>query len=75
MSPYLAESVRGHDVFIVQSTFAPADNFMELLLMIDAARRASAGECERGDPYFWLCPSGPQRQATGGHCRQDDLPI
>ena len=41
MCPFLAESVRGHEVFIVQSTFAPADNFMEMLLMIDAARRAS----------------------------------
>ncbi|HET9055049.1 MAG TPA: ribose-phosphate pyrophosphokinase-like domain-containing protein, partial [Cyclobacteriaceae bacterium] len=30
MSPFLAESVRGHDVFIIQSTFAPADNLMEL---------------------------------------------
>jgi ribose-phosphate pyrophosphokinase len=52
MSPYLAESVRGHDVFIVQSTFAPADNFMELLLMIDAARRASAENVNVVIPYF-----------------------
>ena len=42
MSPLIGESVRGHDVFIVQSTFAPADNFLELLLLIDAAKRASA---------------------------------
>ena len=34
--------VKASDVFIVQSTLPPADNFMELLLMIDAARRASA---------------------------------
>lgn len=52
MSPFLAESVRGHDVFIVQSTFAPADNFMELLLMIDAAKRASAENVNVIIPYF-----------------------
>ena len=40
MSPFIMESVRGHDVFIVQSTFAPSDNFMELLLMIDAAKKS-----------------------------------
>ena len=36
------ESIRGRDVFLVQSTFPNADNLMELLLMIDAAKRASA---------------------------------
>ena len=36
------ESIRGRDVFLVQSTFPNSDNFMELLLMIDAAKRASA---------------------------------
>lgn len=52
MSPYIGESVRGHDVFIIQSTFAPADNFMELLLMIDAAKRASALNVNVIIPYF-----------------------
>ncbi len=52
MSPFIGESVRGHDVFIIQSTFAPADNFMELLLMIDAARRASAENVNVVIPYF-----------------------
>lgn len=52
MSPFIGESVRGHDVFIVQSTFAPAENFMELLLMIDAARRASASNVNVIIPYF-----------------------
>ncbi len=52
MSPYISESVRGHDVFLVQSTFAPADNFMELMLMIDAARRASAENVNVIIPYF-----------------------
>lgn len=46
------ESVRGEDVFIIQSTFPPADNLMELLLMIDAARRASAGTISVVTPYF-----------------------
>ncbi|MCU0367405.1 MAG: ribose-phosphate pyrophosphokinase [Cyclobacteriaceae bacterium] len=52
MSPFIGESVRGHDVFIVQSTFAPAENFMELLLMIDAAKRASALNVNVIIPYF-----------------------
>lgn len=52
MSPYISESVRGHDIFLVQSTFAPSDNFMELLLMIDAARRASAQNVNVIIPYF-----------------------
>jgi ribose-phosphate pyrophosphokinase len=52
MSPYISESVRGHDVFLVQSTFAPADNFLELMLMIDAARRASAENVNVIIPYF-----------------------
>ncbi len=52
MSPYISESVRGHDVFLVQSTFAPADNFLELMLMIDAAKRASAENVNVIIPYF-----------------------
>ena len=41
-SPYFDETVRGCDVFIIQSTFAPTNNLFELLLLIDAAKRASA---------------------------------
>jgi ribose-phosphate pyrophosphokinase len=52
MSPFLSESVRGHDVFLVQSTFAPAENLLELMLMIDAARRASAQNVNVIIPYF-----------------------
>jgi ribose-phosphate pyrophosphokinase len=52
MSPFLAESVRGHDVFIIQSTFPPADNLMELLLMVDAAKRASSHNVNVIIPYF-----------------------
>lgn len=46
------ESIRGSVVFLVQSTYAPADNLMELLLMIDAARRASAGKIVAVLPYY-----------------------
>lgn len=52
MSPFFTESVRGCDVFIIQSTFPPADNFLELLLMIDAAKRASAKYVTVVVPYF-----------------------
>lgn len=46
------ESIRGDYVFLVQSTFAPAENLMELLLMIDAARRASAYKVIAVLPYY-----------------------
>ncbi len=46
------ENVRGSDLFIVQSTNSPADNLMELLMMIDAARRASAKRITAVIPYF-----------------------
>jgi len=52
MSPYFLESVRGCDVFLIQSTFPPSDNFMELLMMIDAAKRASATSVTVVVPYF-----------------------
>ncbi|MFO7756826.1 MAG: ribose-phosphate pyrophosphokinase [Bacteroidales bacterium] len=52
--PRIDESVRGCSVFIVQSTFPPADNLMELLLMIDAAKRASAYKVIAVIPYFGL---------------------
>lgn len=50
--PSYDESIRGCTVFIVQSTFPPSDNLMELLLMIDAARRASAYKVIAVIPYF-----------------------
>lgn len=46
------ESIRGRDVFLVQSTFPNSDNLMELLLMIDAAKRASARHIIAVIPYF-----------------------
>lgn len=46
------ESIRGRDVFLVQSTFPSSDNLMELLLMVDAAKRASARSICAVVPYF-----------------------
>ena len=56
------ENVRGNDVFVVQSTCAPTnDNLMELMLMVDALKRASAGRISAVIPYF-------------GYARQDRRP-
>ena len=52
MQPVINESVRGEYVFFIQSTFAPADNLLELLLLIDAAKRASAGYITAVIPYY-----------------------
>lgn len=52
MQPVINESVRGTFAFFIQSTFPPAENLMELLLMIDAAKRASAGYITAVIPYF-----------------------
>ena len=50
--PSFDETVRGADVFLIQSTTPPSDNLMELLLMIDAAKRASAANIIAVMPYF-----------------------
>ncbi|HVG42354.1 MAG TPA: ribose-phosphate pyrophosphokinase [Chitinophagaceae bacterium] len=52
IQPTFTESIRGDSVFLVQSTYAPSDNLMELLLMIDAARRASAAKIVAVLPYY-----------------------
>ena len=52
IEPSFDETVRGADVFLIQSTPPPADNLMELLLMIDAAKRASAANIVAVVPYF-----------------------
>src|SRR5204862_6819370 len=46
------ENVRGRDVFIIQPTNPPAENYLELLLLMDAARRASAARITAVLPYF-----------------------
>ena len=50
--PSFEETVRGELVFIVQSTFPPSDNLFELLMMVDAAKRASAKRIVAVMPYF-----------------------
>ena len=58
----LLENVRGKDVFVLQSTCAPTnDNLMEMMIMVDALRRASAGRITAAMPYF-------------GYARQDRRP-
>ncbi len=58
----IGENVRGRDIFLVQSTCAPANqNLMELLIMVDALRRSSAGKITAVIPYF-------------GYARQDRRP-
>lgn len=48
------ETVRGSDVYIIQSTFPPSDNLFELLLLVDAAKRASANQIVAVLPYFGM---------------------
>lgn len=50
--PSFEDTVRGNDVFIIQSTIPPTDNIFELLLLIDAAKRASARKIVAVIPYF-----------------------
>ena len=65
----IQESVRGSDVFVVQSTCTPVnDNLMELLIMIDAFKRASAGRVTAVMPYF-----GYARQDRKGKSQRPDL--
>jgi len=66
--PSYDESVRGCDVFLIQSTYQPSDNLMELLLMIDAAKRASAHYITAIVPYYGLARQDRKdrpRQAIG----------
>ncbi|MDL2227280.1 ribose-phosphate pyrophosphokinase [Bacteroidales bacterium OttesenSCG-928-K03] len=50
--PSFEQNIRGNSVYIVQSTFPPADNLLELLMLVDAARRASAKHIVAIIPYF-----------------------
>src|SRR5256886_9859532 len=59
------ENVRGRDVFIIQPTNPPAENLVELLLMIDAARRASAARITAGVSLLGFPAPGPQGPPRG----------
>ena len=62
ISVNIGETVRGVDVYIVQSTCAPVnDNLMELLIMIDAMKRASAGRINAVIPILWICQDRIER--------------
>lgn len=50
--PSYEETLRGNDVFIIQSTFAPAENLLELLMLVDAAKRSSGRKIIAVIPYF-----------------------
>src|SRR2546422_11778448 len=63
------ENVRGRDVFIIQPTNPPAETLVELLLMIDAARRASAARITAGVSHLRYPPAGPK-----GPPRRTDQP-
>ena len=76
----LLENVRGKDVFVLQSTCAPTnDNLMELLVMVDALKRASAARVTAAIPYFGYARQDrrprsarvrDQRQGRGEHARR-----
>ena len=72
------ESIRGRDVFLVQSTFPNSDNLMELLLMIDAAKRASARSIIAVIPYFgwaWQDRKDKPRVSIGAKLVADLLSV
>ena len=52
VSVKIAENIRGADVFLIQPTMPPAENLMELLLLLDAAKRSSAARITAVIPYF-----------------------
>ena len=70
VSVSLDETVRGADVFLVQSTCKPVnDHLMELLVMIDACRRASAGRITAVIPYFGYARQDQGKEPRSHHCK------
>src|SRR5260370_2074290 len=64
----IEENIRGHDVFIIQPTCPPTnEHLMELLIMVDAARRASADRITAGNSFFRCAAPGPQSEPRGPH--------
>ena len=61
------QSIRGKDIYLVQSTFPNSDNLMELLLMIDAAKACICPQHHCRYSLFWLGASGQKRQTTCEH--------
>src|ERR1700740_96306 len=68
--PHFNETVRGCDVFLIQSTNPPTDNLMELLMMIDAARRASAHYVTAVIPYFGLARQDREDTPRGANAQK-----
>ena len=67
----IQENVRGADVFAVQPTCTPVDrHLMELLLMIDALKRAISGAHHGSVTLLWVCAAGPERQAADADFRE-----
>ena len=67
ISVKINETIRGADVYIIQSTSQPVnDNLMELLIMIDAMRRASAGRITAVMPYYGYARQDRKARARGG---------
>ena len=65
----IVDNVRGDDIFIVQSVAMDPNNMlMELLIMIDAAKRASAQRITAVFTLLWICTAGSQGSAAGADC-------
>src|SRR3546814_8988259 len=63
------ENVRGKDVFVLQPTCAPTnDNLMEIMVMVDALRRASAGRITAAIPYFGYARQEDRRSTRLNSC-------
>ena len=74
--PQVMESIRGCDVFLIQPTCPPVnDHLMELLVMIDACRRASARSVTAVMPYFGYARADRKTQASSVSCEEAYSPF